>query len=369
MRNLICILFICLINSSILNGSNSDSIFVYAGIQSHYGFIIPHSAVIKDISHTRPYGFEINYSRLHTSYNDWRIFNAYWISGFESGYFNFQNPDILGSIFEIGIFAEPILRYRRNRLLSIRGGAGFSYHGKIYDEIENPLNHFFSSRIAFPLYVDLRLKQRIASNCFLTLSGCYNHISNGGFKLPNKGMNFPTLALGIEIYQKKIPNLQSGFSSGHKEKINETLLNIQLLTSVKVLGKTEDLSEKPAFIIGFHSRVSRRISPFYALNAGAECIFDYYIKETIQREQSDLDFKRLAVTVGQDFLLGKIIFTQYFGAYIYSPYTANHKIYQKYELLYHFSNKFLMGVFLKAHLHVAELMGLSFNYKLKLNKD
>ena len=36
----------------------------------------------------------------------------------------------------------------------------------------------------------------------LTASGNYNHISNGGLKQPNKGINYPTLALGLDY----IPN-------------------------------------------------------------------------------------------------------------------------------------------------------------------
>ena len=33
-------------------------------------------------------------------------------------------------------------------------------------------------------------------------------------------------------------------------------------------------------------------------------------------------------------MLGKVIFTQYFGFYLYSPYKARNPLYQKYELAY-----------------------------------
>lgn len=367
MKKLLLTLIIVPIKFISLSAALPDSVFQYAGVQSHYGFIIPHSKTIKDISHTKPFGFELNYNRLHTSLNDWKVFNAYWISGIETRYFNYQNPDILGSVFDVSIFAEPVLRYRKKWLWSIRGGAGFSYHSKIYDEVHNPLNFFFSSRIAFPLYVDLRLKRQIAPASFLCLSGCYNHISNGGIKLPNKGMNFPTLALGLEVYQNDIPVLEGKFIPD-KEKIRETFLTFQVLNSFKVLDKTEELPEKLAFIYGFHSRISRSLSAFYALNAGAECIFDGYIRETILREQTNIDYKRIALTFGQEFLLGKMIFSQYFGAYLYSPFKSNHFAYQKYELFYKLSQRLLAGVFLKAHLQVAELMGININYKIQLTK-
>jgi len=337
----------------------------YTGFQAHYGFIIPHSQSIKDISHTNPYGFEFNLNKLHTSFQKWQVFNAYWVSGIEARYFNYQNPEILGGVFDMCIFAEPVVNHWKRLLFTVRGGAGFSYHTKVYDEVENPLNFFFSSRISFPLFVDARFKYMLGNSALLTLSGCYNHISNGGIKLPNKGMNFPTLALGMEIHPTPFPVLHHEFYSDTRAGKPGSYLLFQFLTSVKVLNATGDLPEKTTFIYGFHSRYCKPLSAFYALNAGAEIIFDGYIKETLVREQRDVDYKRFALTFGQDFMLGTMIFTQYLGAYVYSPYKARNSIYQKYELAYKFHSGIMVGVYLKSHLQVAELMGIHINYYLK----
>ncbi|NSW94798.1 MAG: hypothetical protein HPY62_08860, partial [Bacteroidales bacterium] len=112
------------------------------------------------------------------------------------------------------------------------------------------------------------------------------------------------------------------------------------------------------------SRLSKQVKSWYALNAGAEAIFDGYIKETIKREQKDTDYRRFALTAGQDLLFGKVIFTQYLGVYLYSPYKARNAVYQKYELAYRLSPRLYSGVYLKAHLHVAELMGVNCSYVL-----
>ncbi len=305
---------------------------------------------------------------MHISYTDWKVFNAYWVSGIEARYFNFQNPDVLGSAADLSVFAEPLLMHRKKFLFSVRGGAGISYHSKIFDPVDNPLNMFFSSRISFPLYVNARFQYKMGERTFITLSGCYNHISNGGFKQPNKGMNFPTLAIGVERYKSTFPSLDHNYSSYPREESPSIFFTFEVLTSIKVLSKDEIFPEEPAFIYGFHTRVSKSLGYLYALNAGAEVIFDYYNKETIRREQKDLDYKRFAFTIGQDFLLGKVIFTQYFGIYVYSPYKARNPIYQKYELSYRIHKNFLIGVYQKAHMQVAELMGVSFNYQIPLHK-
>lgn len=178
----------------------------FTGFQAQYGFIIPHSESIRDVSHSRPYGLSISRNRMRTTYRDWQVFNSYWISGLEASYFNFQNTNVLGSAFTLSSFAEPVLSFGKKYFLTIRFGGGVSYHTKIYDQEDNPLNLFFSSRISFPAGIAARFKFCISNKTFITVSGTYNHISNGGYKQPNKGMNFPTLSLGMEHFQKRSLN-------------------------------------------------------------------------------------------------------------------------------------------------------------------
>ena len=343
-----------------LKGSENDSLsFVYFGLLTHYGFIIPHSQSIRDISHTNPFGVELSRNKLHTSQGKWQVFNSYWISGLELRYFNYQNPDILGGVFDFSVYAEPVVDFGKKYLFTIRGGAGLSYHTRIYDPVENPRNMFFSSRFNFPLFVDARFKYRFGERTILTLSACYNHISNGGIKQPNKGMNFPTMAIGIERYQKEFPALHKNFLAEAVNRRKMPYFLFQGLTSVKVLEAYDQQPEQAALIYGFQARYVQPLGIFYALNAGFEMIFDGYLKEMIQREQKEVDYKRFALTFGQDFMLSKVVFTQHLGVYLYSPSKARNAVYQKYELAYRINERFMAGVFLKAHLHVAELMGVN----------
>ncbi len=338
--------------------------YVYTGIRAHYGFIIPHSVAIEPVSHTNPFGFDISINKLHTSYKRWKVFNAYWISGIQAGYFNFQNPGVLGSAFDITVFAEPVLIHRNKYFFTIRGGMGISYHTRFYDKVDNPLNQFFCTSINFPLFVDVRFKYNTGKQTYLTVSGCYNHISNGGFKQPNKGMNFPTLALGLERYYEPPDGLDHNYISSLEVPKPGISVVAQLLTAIKILEETVEFPEKAVFVYGLHTRAAKQIRTWYALNVGAEMIFDGYIREIIRREQSGLDYKRFALTAGQDFLLGKVVFTQYFGIYLYAPYKARNSIYQKYELAYKFLPNIMAGVYLKSHLQVAEMMGIHINYQL-----
>jgi len=356
MRSAILIVALFLMSLTIVAQKRDSSAYSFLGFQAHYGFIIPHSPAIEPVSHTNPFGFELSVNILKTSYESWKVFNHYNISGIQAGYFNFQNPEIVGSAYFLTVFTEPILSYGDRFLFSMKAGAGLSYLTKTYDPETNQTNKFFSTHLGFPLYLRARFRYRIFDKTYLTLSGSYNHISNGAVKIPNYGINYPTVSLGIEYFQKPLPQLDNVYTPEKHKKMSDQYLVIQALTGYKyVYGE-------PTYAFGLHTRFTRQIRPRYALNAGAEIILNGGVKKMIEIEDLDLDYKRVALTVGQDFIFGKVILTQYFGFYIYAPYKAESFVYQKYELSYKIHPKIMMGIFLQAYASHAELLGLSFNY-------
>jgi len=344
-----------------VNAQTTDSTNHYSfGIQAHYGFIIPHSAAIASISKTKPYGFEISFNNLKTSYDSWGIFNRFNTSGIQFNYFNFQNTEILGSAYLLTVFTEPVLCQGDRFRFSIKGGAGASYHTEIFRYGENEVNRFFSTRISYPLYLSARIKYKISNNTYLTLSGVYNHISNGAMRIPNYGMNFPTVSAGLEYFVREIPKLDILYSPMRNKKEQGRYVILQVLTGYKAVWGVD------TWTYGFTARYSWQLRTRYALNAGTELIVDGGVKKRIEIDGLDLDNKRFAITGGQDFLLGKAVFTQYLGVYVYSPYKAKHPVYQKYELSYKILPQIMVGVYLKAHTSDAELFGFSANYILRL---
>lgn len=61
---------------------------------------------------------------------------------------------------------------------------------------------------------------------------------------------------------------------------------------------------------------------------------------------------------GHSFLLGRFIFSQAFGVYLYDPYKTNDPGYQRYGLVYRIGKHIQAGVNLKAHRHVADFPDL-----------
>ena len=356
MKSAILFIAFLLLNFSLPAQKADSSVYSFLGFQAHYGFIIPHSLAIEPVSHTNPFGFEMSINKLNTSFGSWKIFHHYNIAGIQCGYYNFQNPEIVGNVFSLTLFTEPIINYSDKYIFSLKAGAGISYQTKIYDPGTNEMNQFFSTSIAFPLYIRARFKYMIQRKTFITLSGSYNHISNGAIKTPNYGINFPTVSLGIEYFQKPIPQLGRIYIDERKKKVSDHYIIIQASAGYK------EVYGEPVYAVGLHSRYTRQIRTRYALNAGAEIILDGGEKRLMEIRDPGHDYKRIAITAGQDFLFGKVIFTQYFGFYVYSPFEAESFVYQKYELSYKFHQKIFAGIFLQAYTSHAVLSGLSINY-------
>jgi hypothetical protein len=81
----------------------------------------------------------------------------------------------------------------------------------------------------------------------------------------------------------------------------------------------------------------------------------------------DIDGNKVSVALGNEFLLGKFLFSQQLGIYVYKPYKAGADLYQRYGLVYRITRWLSFGINLKAHGRKANFLdfrlGLSFNKK------
>jgi hypothetical protein len=331
----------------------------FVGSQAHYGFIIAHTKAIEPVSHTNPFGAELDLNWLHTSYDSWKVFRHYNISGIQLAWFNYGNPEIVGKSYLLSFYTEPILKRGEKFLFSVRAGTGFSWQTKVFDFEKDTLNKFFSTRISFPLYLSARFSFMLSPELSVTSSASYNHISNGAVKIPNFGINFPTAAIGLEYFPKKLPSFDQNYKYEGSGKMRERYLLVQLVEGYKwVYGE-------PTLSYGAAIRYGLQLRNYYAINAGAELLFDGSVKRMRVIEDRYFDYKRAGLTFGQDFFLGKITFSQMLGVYLYCPYKAKNPVYQKYELSYSFVRPLNAGIYLKAHTSDADMFGFMVNFLLR----
>lgn len=326
------------------------------GLKTNYGFIIPHSEDIKSISDANPWSVELDYSRLKVDEKTYQQCACYPKSGFVISYINFNNPKIIGHGFTFVPYIEPFFGDYKKLMFSLRAGAGFVYLTNPFDSISNPQNLFYSTHTSFVLLMNFRLNYFLKNNINLSFSANYHHISNGGIKQPNKGINFPMASIGINYIlnpQKFGNDVKIPFQEIHKKR---NFYVASLFYTQKEIG--EDGRIYPLFGADFFfKRIIGRVSMF---DWGTELVIDQSARRRVELDSSGKfgsDHKYFAFESGHTFLLGKFWFSTDIGIYLYKRYSTYDKNwFQRYYLTYWITNNFNLGVSLKAHRHVADFL-------------
>lgn len=325
------------------------------GLNGQYGFIIPHSNELKEISKGNPWGLSMDGSKLFNSDKTWSNCNCYSKIGLSFNYYNYNNPDQLGNSYNLILFAEPYLGFKKRVHTTLRAGMGITYLDQVYDEITNPENLFYSSPISFILILQLKLNYKIDPHYTIYLSGNYNHISNAAVSKPNKGMNFPTLGAGLEYTIHPVALEKKNVESELDRK--QFFKYARVFWNIRTVPETIEYPEKYEIMIGLEAGIMKRLSGINGLMTGFEYSYDGLFKEEIKRNDLDFTPHLFSLHLGHFFIFGKFTFTQQFAWYVYKSYPFNnHDFFQRYGIYWQFGKLINCGFSLKSHGHVAEYM-------------
>lgn len=335
--------------------------FFYAGARVHYGSMIIHSRAIKDIGNAYPLGLELTLGR-HTATGQARdACNCYPKSGVILGLWDFDKPEILGRGVSAIAFIEPVFGARKRFSFSIRAGVGFAWLSHPYNPVTNPFNFSYSTHVAFPLLLGTVLDYRISQGTLLNFGILYNHISNGGLREPNKGINWPTIALGLDFFRQPPRFPQREVSDWKQTDMQRVQRNVYLFGTARQLNH-EELKKYP--VLGMEAWVNYRVSRLSRLGAGTLFLYDGSDGEEIRRNPlSEADPCRAGLMLGHGFLLGRFVFSQAFGVYLYDSYKAADPVYQRYSLTHPLGKHLEAGVSLMAHRHVADFLDFRLGWR------
>jgi hypothetical protein len=330
------------------------------GIQTFSGFIIPHSESIRSISNSNPWGVEVSLGWHFSDPKSQSYCNCFPRAGVALSYVNFDNPAILGEGFTIAPYIEPFIAPWKTISYSVRFSAGAAYLNKIYDRVTNPENLFYSKQISYILSLTPSIVYSKSENLKFRLSGSYNHISNGGNRQPNKGINFPVISLGFDYIFRPVDfskNVAYQFDGAeNKNSIDLILLGTAKTPDFRTTGREA--------LFGLNVSYQRNVGRISNLIFGAEWVNDQALKAELSRNyQHPPDHKRAALLVGHSLSIGKFSFSQQLGVYIYSPAKAKDPVYQRWGLNYQLNEKLFLGINLKAHRHVADFLDLRMGYR------
>lgn len=363
MRRIFCvpvsilIALLMLISGALFNvhAQSTDSLshIYYVGVKAHAGFILPHSTEIINVSGSRPFGFQLDVGRLNRSVKAWNKCNCYSQVGLSFIYFNYQNPNVLGSSYNLVAYMEPLLTFKPRLNARFRAGAGLTYLTDIYNSDTNPTNLFFSSSLSGFLMVGFSAHYKLSDHFNTNLGLHYNHISNGGLQQPNKGMNFPTVNLGLEYTINPVDVRPQPFKADVDKRPHPyagAFGNLRSLPSSDA-GPTVNLWQ-----LGVYGGVLRKFTTTNAWLLGAEFSHDASVEERGKRNGEEVSPWMFALLAGHQFCFGRFGFSQQLGHYTYRDYDFRTDFFQRYSLTYLVASRVSVGISLKAHGKEAEQM-------------
>ena len=354
---LYCILFIL----PLIANANSDTLAVknplVAGIKSHYGFIIPHTNSVREISTTNPWSVQLELSRHMNTQKAWDYCGCYPKIGFLFNYTNYDNPEILGSSYTLAAFLEPYITFKGIVNPSFRLGFGLSYLDQVYDPVTNPQNLFYSFPVSFYMLASLGINVNVSERVSLNLMGNYSHISNGRIKQPNKGINYPTISLGLD-YKLDNVHLVDRVRLLTKRDIHQKIWKWDL--NFYVSGKEINENEKKYQVYGLQVTSGYILNRLSAINLGVEINHDRSLVErnrrNAQQSEDSLNPTTFALLLRHEFLMGRFILSQALGYYLNRPMTTSPRFYQRAGLAYRINDLLNLGINLKTHTSNADFI-------------
>jgi hypothetical protein len=324
------------------------------GARAHYGFVLIHSYALDPVRHTFPWGAEVDVGKQLLSKRAWDFCNCYPRVGGALTFWNYGS-EILGYGATGMWYVEPVFLTRHRLNISFRLSSGLSYQTHPFDALTNPNNLAYSLKVNVPVALGVALNVRINPHWNLRAAGNFNHVSNGGLALPNKGINYPTLSLGADYAPQGIDFVKRAKNMDKSPPHPRLRLYAGVAGSLKRPGAADTRQNG---VWGIWTQGVYYVGRWSGLNLGIEWINDGARKVKMQREGIPGRHERGGVLIGHQFLLGRVVFSQQLGIYFFDQFKLNDPVYQRYGLAVYITKRLLAGFNVKTHRHVADLLEL-----------
>jgi hypothetical protein len=341
-------------NAPLWRGKQKPVFSLGAGVQ--HGFIFAHSPAVENTKGANPTGVELTFSWQRNDQAVWDLCNCFPRKGLLLAYYDYDTR-ILGKSVTAAYFLEPSYRLGKNIFFSFNTAVGVSYLTNPSDSVHNPTNLSYSTHLSGYLRVGTGLWFRLNDHWWLNGSINYQHESNGGLKEPNKGINWPTA--GIALSYQHNPR---AYYRGVRKK-DKFWKDLPVRWDAGIFGMAKRVVDEHGqsrrlLLAGLSFQGSKQVGRIQALTAGAEIFTDRALRYRLKQDTLDASATRAALLLGHEFLLGKFIFSQRLGIYVFNPSGYFDDVYHRWGIHYRIDRHWGAGFHLLAHRHVADFIDL-----------
>jgi hypothetical protein len=330
------------------------------GLNANYGFVFAHSNDVENTANSFPRGTTASFNWQRTDKQILNQYNCFPRQSLLIALYDFDNS-ILGKGMNLAYSMEPHFMMTRHLSFYPKVSIGAAFLSNPSDPVKNPTNKSYSLPVSAYLSLGAGLRWQFSSRLAISLSAEYQHVSNGGLREPNLGINWPTVGLGIEYSPKGLTLKKYDREKEGNKNLRALRMHLEFFGIVKGANINAVRVYEP--IAGMNFVTSKQVSRLHAWTAGIELYQDQFLVERLESEGIASTGLRSGILVGHEFLLGKFVFSQQLGLYLSGQHN-NDLLYHRWGLRYHFLPRWTIGVSLRAHKQVADFTDLRVAYSI-----
>lgn len=336
-------------------------------VKYHYGVIIPHHESITYLREETVSAIELNFGLIPSSKQKWsQLFNQPEI-GLAIYHGNLGNDRVFGNVSAL----FPYINFhilRNNRLNIIHHfGFGLAVVEKKFDPTKNYTNLAIGSNLNAFISLSFNAELSLTSQWQIISGLGINHISNGSFAKPNKGLNLLTANLGVKYAFKERPKNRYLNKICHFKDLNNEF-SIAYNQGLKQIKESEQqtyymssITANYAWGINAKQRWGFGIDLFYDRSSNRG-VWDYHPK-------TDFDDRfRQGIFISHDLFIENLAIVTQIGIYTYYKTEPEKIVYSRLGLKYNIGQHFFANVNLKAHLGKADYIEWGFGYRIQKKK-
>lgn len=343
--------------------TGSGSRYKYdAGFNLHPGFLIAHRDDARNLeAHT--YGFEIQYTRQYRheeGRNTWaQYYNAPRV-GINFLYMNLGRPGLTGEVYAVIPNFETSVRVFEHSEFRFRMGAGLGYLTHKFDPWENRHNLAIGSHVNGAMQLFTSWNYDLGHIRFKIGIGA-THFSNGSFRVPNLGVNMPSIIAGIN------------YAYGEYDEDHDTgdsLPDYKFQFVGTYAFKELYLADPHSFhIVGLNgTRVFKR-TMIKDWRVGTDLFFDkthHFLTKPDEPRKGLKPWEMTEVGVfgGHQWQINRVHLLTDIGFYLYKPSSNKFFTYQRIGFLVHATDRVFLYSTLKIHFGVADFFDWGLGYRL-----
>lgn len=354
-------LLISVILFSVIGWSQPQKARYDLGVAVHPGFLMAHQqSMLAMQAHT--VGVELQFSKRLFPQKSWSSAYRHPRIGVNALYMNLGNPDVNGQVFALMPNFQLSLAGSEKSHLAFRMGTGLGWVTRVFDLSNNRKNLAMSSNLNGGMQLGLYYL-RTFKRSELKAGLIVTHFSNASARVPNLGINMPSLFLGYSgllAYETQTALEEEKHIARKDWHIYATYASKQLNMSQPRSFNIFTLGGKRLISTGKEKR-------FYRL--GGDLFFDSQHLYNLYPDRPDYrgridEITEVALTAGYQMGISRVDFFADLGLYAYRPSDFKPLLFQRLGFNCHLGPKLYAHLALKTHYATADIFEWGVGYKL-----